>query len=45
MDKERKLKIEDWAQKGAEWCATQLWNARKALSDERDKSKRYYRQI
>lgn len=42
MDKERKLKIEDWAQKGAEWCATQLWNARKALSDERDKSKRYY---
>lgn len=37
MKKERKLKIEEWTRKGAEWCATQLWNARKALSDERER--------
>ena len=41
MNKERKLKIEEWTRKGAEWCAAQLWNARKALSDERE----HYRKL
>lgn len=29
MNEERNRQIEEWASKGAEWCAAQLWNAKK----------------
>ena len=29
MNEERNRQIEEWTSKGAEWCATQLWNAKK----------------
>ena len=40
----RQEKIREWASKGAEWCATQLWTARQENSRLRsaDKSHRFY---
>lgn len=32
---QRKLKLEEWEGKGVEWCANQLWNARRELEKTR----------
>lgn len=40
MNKDRKEKIQEWASKGAEWCATQLWTAREQAAKEREDKRR-----
>ena len=44
MNKERAEAIREWSEKGAEWCATQLWNARKKAADAGQAIKMYQRE-
>ena len=45
MNEERNRQIEEWASKGAEWCATQLWNAKKMAQKAKKEAFDYKKEL